>query len=63
MNEQCAQYNECDALDPFTRAGKAVVQIEYTTPTATFCSAATTARRSASKMALALTAAPWAPCW
>ena len=29
VNEQCAQYDECDLLDPFVAAGKAVLQAEY----------------------------------
>jgi len=29
VNEQCYQYNECDALKSFIGAGKAVLQIEY----------------------------------
>jgi hypothetical protein len=62
VNEQCAEYNECAALDPFTKAGKAVVQIEYAGQTSAFCPAANTAGRSASKMVLALTPTPWSPC-
>jgi hypothetical protein len=30
VNEECFEYDECDALLPFTAAGKAVFQIEYT---------------------------------
>lgn len=42
INEECFQYNECDALAPFTQAGKAVLQVEYTagnleTKAATIC--------------------------
>lgn len=29
VNEQCAAYNECPALKPFTDAGKAVFHVEY----------------------------------
>jgi len=29
INEQCAQYNECDMLSPFVDNGKAVFQVEY----------------------------------
>ena len=29
VNEQCEQYQECDALRPFIRAGKPVFHIEY----------------------------------
>lgn len=31
INEQCFNYNECDRLAPFTRAGKSVLNIEYGT--------------------------------
>lgn len=30
INEECFQYDECDALVPFIQAGKAVLQVEYT---------------------------------
>lgn len=29
VNEECFEYDECDALSPFTAAGKAVFHIEY----------------------------------
>lgn len=29
VNEQCAQYNECDSFSDFVKAGKPVFQIEY----------------------------------
>ncbi|KAK6355925.1 hypothetical protein TWF718_000303 [Orbilia javanica] len=29
VNEQCSYYNECDMLEPFLSAGKAVVGLEY----------------------------------
>jgi len=29
LNEECFKYDECDALLPFIRAGKAVFQVEY----------------------------------
>ena len=37
VNEQCAEYSECDALAPFVRAGKAVFHAEYDLTTAAFC--------------------------
>ncbi|MGW1543605.1 endo alpha-1,4 polygalactosaminidase [Streptomyces sp. NPDC002309] len=37
VNEQCAQYGECEALTPFIEAGKAVFHAEYELPTARFC--------------------------
>ena len=37
LNEQCFEYDECDLLDPFVAAGKAVLGVEYTGDPATFC--------------------------
>ncbi|WP_217544716.1 endo alpha-1,4 polygalactosaminidase [Streptomyces sp. GbtcB6] len=37
VNEQCAQYGECDDLKPFVKADKAVFHVEYELPTSRFC--------------------------
>ncbi|MFI6034543.1 endo alpha-1,4 polygalactosaminidase [Streptomyces sp. NPDC051315] len=37
VNEECAQYDECERLTPFIEAGKAVFHVEYAEPTAGFC--------------------------
>ncbi|MYY02288.1 MULTISPECIES: endo alpha-1,4 polygalactosaminidase [unclassified Streptomyces] len=37
VNEQCAQYEECEELTPFVKAGKAVFHVEYELPAARFC--------------------------
>jgi hypothetical protein len=37
VNEQCAQYEECDTLTPFIEADKAVFHVEYELPTRSFC--------------------------
>jgi hypothetical protein len=37
VNEQCAEYGECDSLAPFVKAGKPVFQAEYDLTTAQFC--------------------------
>jgi len=37
VNEQCARYDECEALTPFVKAGKAVLHVEYELPVARFC--------------------------
>ncbi|MDN3269507.1 endo alpha-1,4 polygalactosaminidase [Streptomyces sp. MA15] len=37
VNEQCAQYGECEELTPFVEADKAVFHAEYELPTARFC--------------------------
>ncbi|MEU8943046.1 endo alpha-1,4 polygalactosaminidase [Streptomyces goshikiensis] len=39
VNEQCAQYQECERLTPFVKAGKAVFHVEYELPTSRFCAA------------------------
>lgn len=62
VNEQCAQYNECASLAPFTRAGKAVVQLEYSGVASELCASANAAGRAAAKMALDLKPKPWTPC-
>ncbi len=42
LNEQCFQFDECDALLPFVQAGKAVFGVEYSGETGTFCPRANT---------------------
>ena len=37
INEQCWQYRECGKLRPFTRAGKAVFNVEYRLERSDFC--------------------------
>jgi hypothetical protein len=37
VNEECAQFGECAALEPFTAAGKAVFHAEYTLDPEEFC--------------------------
>jgi hypothetical protein len=37
VNEQCAEFDECESLMPFIRAGKAVLHVEYGLSTAQFC--------------------------
>ncbi|MFF8263849.1 endo alpha-1,4 polygalactosaminidase [Streptomyces virginiae] len=37
VNEQCAQYDECERLTPFIEAGKAVFHAEYELSTSRFC--------------------------
>ncbi len=38
VNEQCLQYDECQALEPFLRRGKAVLHVEYELPLSSICS-------------------------
>jgi len=37
IDEECAQYKECDALTPFVSAGKPVFEIEYKLARSAFC--------------------------
>lgn len=37
VNEECYAYDECEALTPFTAAGKAVFHVEYEVPAEEFC--------------------------
>lgn len=37
VNEQCAQYRECDEMTPFIEADKAVFHVEYELGTDSFC--------------------------
>ncbi|HEY8718572.1 endo alpha-1,4 polygalactosaminidase [Pengzhenrongella sp.] len=37
VNEQCAQYDECERLLPFVRAGKPVLHAEYELEPSAFC--------------------------
>ena len=38
VNEQCLQYDECHALRPFLKRGKAVLHVEYELPLSSICS-------------------------
>ncbi len=37
INEQCVEYDECNALEPFVAAGKAVLHVEYNESVGAFC--------------------------
>ena len=63
INEQCGQYSgECALLLPFSRAGKAVVQIEYSTPAGSYCPEANANNWAAMSMARNFRARTWKPC-
>jgi Glycoside-hydrolase family GH114 len=62
INEQCFEYGECELLQPFVRAGKAVFVAEYGTATSAFCPQANAAGLMAMRKQLNLDA--WRePCW
>ncbi|MFF3323913.1 endo alpha-1,4 polygalactosaminidase [Streptomyces sp. NPDC002889] len=37
VNEECAEFDDCEALEPFVAAGKAVFHVEYAVPVGRFC--------------------------
>src|SRR5262249_30271870 len=43
LNEQCFQYDECDQLQPFVAAGKAVFETEYQGDPSSYCAKANAA--------------------
>lgn len=56
VDEQCAQYGECEALSPFVAAGKAVFHVEYELKTGQFCPQAERLRLSSMAKHLSLDA-------
>jgi endo-alpha-1,4-polygalactosaminidase (GH114 family) len=69
INEQCFQYHECTnnpapGYKAFTRAGKAVFQVEYQIPRSRFCDKAGALGINSIKKAgdFSLRAKPWKPC-
>ncbi|WHM39034.1 endo alpha-1,4 polygalactosaminidase [Streptomyces sp. BPTC-684] len=54
VNEQCAEFGECDQLAPFVKAGKAVFNVEYKLAPGKFCDAARGLRLSAMRKELDL---------
>jgi hypothetical protein len=62
VNEECFQYEECDRLQPFVRAGKAVFVADYVLDLESFCPQARAAGFMAMSKRLELDA--WRePCW
>lgn len=56
LAEQCFQYRECETLNPFVAAGKAVMEVEYKLSTDRFCPPANALGFNAMKKRLALDA-------
>lgn len=61
IDEQCFQYQECDQLQPFVRAGKAVFEAEYQLSNEEFCASARTMGISSIRKNTGLDAPRW-PC-
>ncbi|MER7313403.1 MULTISPECIES: endo alpha-1,4 polygalactosaminidase [Streptomyces] len=54
VNEECAQYGECERLKPFVAAGKAVFHVEYEERTEDFCAEARALKLSSMRKRLDL---------
>ncbi len=61
VNEQCAEYSECETLKPFIAAGKAVFHVEYDLPLSEFCPQTTGLGLSSMRKNTSLDAPRW-PC-
>jgi len=56
LDEQCFQFDECDALTPFVTAGKSVMEVEYKLKTSAFCPEANAMNFNSLKKTVALDA-------
>ncbi|MFL6287308.1 MAG: endo alpha-1,4 polygalactosaminidase, partial [Actinomycetes bacterium] len=54
LNEECFQYHECGAYDPFIAGGKAVFNVEYVGRMSSYCPKAVERQFSTLKKRLAL---------
>ncbi len=61
LDEQCFEYNECNLVQPFVDAGKAVFQVEFNLETSVFCPQANALNFNSMKKNVSLDAARW-PC-
>jgi hypothetical protein len=62
ISEQCYEYDECNALKPFTAAGKPVFDVEYSGDPSSYCAQANSAGLMAMAKRMSLDA--WRqPCW
>ena len=63
LSEQCNQYRECAAFEPYLAAGKPVLNAEYQRPTDKFCAADEAAGIMGARFALSLNGKRFEPCW
>ena len=64
VNEECFQYDECETLSAFVKAGKPVFHVEYETSPASFCPKANTLKFNSLKKPAdySLYDKPYKPC-
>ena len=63
LGEQCNQYRECSAYQPYIAAGKPVLNAEYMLPTRRFCATDNAAGIMGARYNLALNARRYEPCY
>jgi len=63
LTEQCNQYQECSAFQPYLAAGKPVLNAEYKLTTKRFCEADNAAGIMGARYNLALNGMTFKPCW
>jgi hypothetical protein len=63
LTEQCNQYSECGAYRPYLKAGKPVLDAEYSLPIARFCAGDQAAGIMGAAFDLALDGRRFSPCW
>jgi hypothetical protein len=63
LDEQCNQYSECSNFEDYLKAGKPVLNAEYSLATSQFCSADNTAGIMGARYDLELDGKTFEPCW
>jgi Glycoside-hydrolase family GH114 len=63
LDEQCNQYSECSSFQPYSSAGKPVLNAEYELSIGSFCSADTAAGIMGARFDLSLSGTTFEPCW
>jgi hypothetical protein len=63
LDEQCNQYRECAAFNPYLMAGKPVLNAEYHHSTTSFCAADGAAGIMGARYSVSLNGKKFQPCW
>jgi hypothetical protein len=63
LSEQCNEFRECAAFQPYLSVGEPVLNAEYRLPTARFCAADNAAGIMGARFNLALNGATFKACW
>jgi hypothetical protein len=63
LDEQCNQYSECSNFQAYLKAGKPVLNAEYSLSTSAFCTADNAAGIMGARYSLELNGTTFEPCW